>query len=184
MAISKQTRFGVFKRDGFRCMYCGRRPPDVMLEVDHVHPKSQGGTDESSNLTTSCFACNRGKGAVTLGDAAPVVDEATLLAGIQETLERAALLRKTSDAEIELRHAEDAAIGQVLDWWDERISYNSNVEEASIRRFLKQLTADDLIRAINQCEDAIGSRRVPAYQAWKYFCGICWAWIRERAAVA
>lgn len=61
MAIGKKTRFEIFKRDVFACQYCGRIPPSVILEVDHVHPVSKGGTDDPLNLTTSCFDCNRGK---------------------------------------------------------------------------------------------------------------------------
>jgi hypothetical protein len=29
-AISKKTRFEVFKRDAFTCVYCGKRAPDVV----------------------------------------------------------------------------------------------------------------------------------------------------------
>jgi hypothetical protein len=61
MAIGKKIRFEVFKRDGFVCQYCGNHPPDITLEVDHIDPKSKGGSDDINNLTTSCFDCNRGK---------------------------------------------------------------------------------------------------------------------------
>lgn len=60
--ISKKTRFEVFKRDNFTCQYCGRMAPDVILEVDHINPVSNGGDNDILNLTTSCFDCNRGKG--------------------------------------------------------------------------------------------------------------------------
>lgn len=59
--ISKGTRFDVFSRDEFTCKYCGRKAPDVELEVDHLIPVARGGTDEFSNLVTSCYDCNRGK---------------------------------------------------------------------------------------------------------------------------
>jgi len=36
---------------------------EVSLEVDHRIPESKGGTDDESNLVTSCRDCNRGKGA-------------------------------------------------------------------------------------------------------------------------
>jgi hypothetical protein len=61
MAISKKNRFEVFKADNFTCVYCGRTPPDVTLEVDHIIPKSKGGEDIQENLLTACFDCNRGK---------------------------------------------------------------------------------------------------------------------------
>jgi 5-methylcytosine-specific restriction endonuclease McrA len=59
MAVSKSIRFEIFARDTFTCQYCGRRPPDVVLELDHIHPVSKGGSDEVINLITSCYDCNR-----------------------------------------------------------------------------------------------------------------------------
>lgn len=60
--ISKKLRFEVFKRDSFRCQYCGRSAPDVILEVDHIVPVAEGGKNDVMNLITSCRDCNRGKG--------------------------------------------------------------------------------------------------------------------------
>lgn len=61
MGIGKSLRFEIFARDGFICQYCGQRPPDVVLELDHIHPRSKGGDDDPLNLITSCWDCNRGK---------------------------------------------------------------------------------------------------------------------------
>ncbi len=60
-ALSKKLRFEVFKRDKFTCVYCGRKAPDVVLEVDHITPVAKGGDNNIINLVTSCFECNRGK---------------------------------------------------------------------------------------------------------------------------
>lgn len=57
-------RFLILKRDNYRCRLCGVTAadgPDVRLEVDHITPRSKGGTDDPSNLWTLCFPCNRGK---------------------------------------------------------------------------------------------------------------------------
>ena len=62
-----RMRFEIFKRDKFTCQYCGRTPPAVLLELDHIVPRSQGGSDEEPNLITSCSDCNRGKANVPLG---------------------------------------------------------------------------------------------------------------------
>lgn len=59
--IQKSTRFGVFQRDRFTCRYCGRKPPEATLELDHVTPFSKGGSNEADNLVTSCRECNAGK---------------------------------------------------------------------------------------------------------------------------
>lgn len=66
MAISVRTRFEVFKRDDFTCKYCGRKSPDVVLEVDHIVPVIGGGQDDLVNLLTSCWECNRGKAGKSL----------------------------------------------------------------------------------------------------------------------
>ncbi|MBV8315346.1 MAG: HNH endonuclease [Planctomycetaceae bacterium] len=42
------------------CAYCGKT--DVPLQVEHIHPKSRGGSDRVSNLTLACAPCNRRKG--------------------------------------------------------------------------------------------------------------------------
>jgi 5-methylcytosine-specific restriction endonuclease McrA len=61
-ALTKKQRFNVFKRDHFTCQYCGQTPPAVVLEVDHITPVVEGGSNDILNLLTACFDCNRGKG--------------------------------------------------------------------------------------------------------------------------
>lgn len=63
MSIRNSVRFQVLKRDGFKCVYCGRSASEVEVEIDHAHARSKGGTDDIENLVTSCFECNRGKAA-------------------------------------------------------------------------------------------------------------------------
>ncbi len=60
--LSPAVRWAVFARDLFTCAYCGRKPPDVSLEVDHKTAVAQGVTDDPNNLITACTPCNRGKG--------------------------------------------------------------------------------------------------------------------------
>jgi hypothetical protein len=65
--ISKRARFYVLKRDQFKCVYCGATPSEtVFLEIDHVRPIAEGGTNHISNLVAACRDCNRGKGAELL----------------------------------------------------------------------------------------------------------------------
>lgn len=54
------TRKNLFRRDGFRCQYCGRS--DATLTIDHVIPRSRGGTNRWDNLITACKSCNTLKG--------------------------------------------------------------------------------------------------------------------------
>ncbi|MCX6748444.1 MAG: HNH endonuclease, partial [Candidatus Pacearchaeota archaeon] len=55
------NRFAILEKYNFSCAYCGRRPPEVALELDHVFPKSKGGTNGSSNRVPACWECNHGK---------------------------------------------------------------------------------------------------------------------------
>ena len=52
MTVSKKLRFEIFKRDNFTCRYCGKKTPEVVLEIDHIIPKSKKGKDDESNLIT------------------------------------------------------------------------------------------------------------------------------------
>ncbi len=65
---SKRLRFQVLQRDKFTCCYCGRKPPEVILEIDHIKPESDRGLTKLDNLVTSCRDCNRGKSNLILGD--------------------------------------------------------------------------------------------------------------------
>jgi len=49
-----------------KCAYCGGLSGDNILQVEHIHPQSKGGTDKISNLTISCWICNKAKGTMTL----------------------------------------------------------------------------------------------------------------------
>jgi 5-methylcytosine-specific restriction endonuclease McrA len=55
----KITRRAVFARDGWACQYCGS---SSNLTVDHVIPRSKGGSSNWENIVASCAPCNRRKG--------------------------------------------------------------------------------------------------------------------------
>lgn len=46
------------------CAYCGAK--NVPLQIEHLHPKSKGGSDRISNLTLACQCCNQKKGALPI----------------------------------------------------------------------------------------------------------------------
>lgn len=66
-SISNKVRFEVLKRDDFSCHYCGAKPPEVRLEVDHIEPIARGGSNDESNLVAACERCNCGKRDIPLG---------------------------------------------------------------------------------------------------------------------
>jgi len=51
------------------CVYCG--VTGVPLNLDHVHPKSTGGSNKVSNLVLACIACNQAKGSLPLEEFVP-----------------------------------------------------------------------------------------------------------------
>ena len=67
----RQQRLLAWRRDGGRCVWCGKRPHlnrcsprgcPLCFEADHLVHVSNGGTDHHSNLLTACRACNQARG--------------------------------------------------------------------------------------------------------------------------
>ena len=57
-----KLRSFVFNRSNNKCVYCGAKA----TEIDHVIPRSSGGTNSIYNLVASCRACNKKKSNLTL----------------------------------------------------------------------------------------------------------------------
>ena len=55
-----EVREYLLEKWGRKCAYCGAE--GVPLEVEHIVPKSRGGSNRVSNLTLACDPCNREKG--------------------------------------------------------------------------------------------------------------------------
>jgi len=56
------SRKAVFKRDKNECQYCGKFLKPGQPTLDHILPKSLGGTSTFMNCITACYACNNKKG--------------------------------------------------------------------------------------------------------------------------
>lgn len=94
-----EVREYLLEKWGRACVYCGAT--DVPLEVEHIVPKSRGGSNRVSNLTLACHECNQEKGNRTAEEFGhpniqaqakkPLKDAATM------TLHR----RETSDDELD-----------------------------------------------------------------------------------
>ena len=56
----KSNKMKIMVRDGKRCAYCDA--DNVDLNLDHIIPKSRGGSSSLSNLVLSCYECNLIKG--------------------------------------------------------------------------------------------------------------------------
>ena len=173
---SKKLRFDVFKRDGFVCQYCGRHPPNVILEADHLSPVVVGGETALDNLVTACFDCNRGKGKTPLSvvpqsladKAAEIQEREAQLIGFRKIIE-ARFRRKKRNC---LRVAEALCPGADSfrkDWF------------SSIRNFLEILDFHDVLESAESA-----NRKIPYSEVrrFRYFCGICWNKSRQGQAQA
>ena len=52
----------IFRRDRYRCVYCGFVGGIDELTLDHVEPRVKGGDGSDGNLVTCCGPCNASKG--------------------------------------------------------------------------------------------------------------------------
>lgn len=148
MALSKRVRFEIFKRDSFTCQYCGKRPPNVVLEVDHIDPLSNGGSDDQINLTTSCFDCNRGKHKALLGQNAIRPDaDIEFLACQQELVEARRFLAAKKD----LDQTRLLLIEAVQDHWMQTLQMGDDVpHERVIIEWLDKYSPDEIVDAIDK----------------------------------
>jgi len=172
-ALSKKTRFEVFKRDAFTCQYCGSHPPSVILHVDHIHPVAEGGTNDQDNLITACQSCNLGKGARLLSDVPNAIrDMAKDLADREEQLRGYNKLLKDRAIRIENESWEIAEALEGVIWIDDYITENLE----SIKIFLARLPFEEVLSAAKFAESKFPFDRP---RGFKYFCGTCWTKIRE-----
>jgi 5-methylcytosine-specific restriction endonuclease McrA len=61
-----EIRAYLLEKFGHTCVYCGRT--GTAFELDHIWPKSRGGSDRVSNLALSCHSCNERKGNQTAAE--------------------------------------------------------------------------------------------------------------------
>jgi hypothetical protein len=163
--IGNAKRFEVFKRDLFTCQYCGAKPPNVVLEVDHILPVSKGGSNSISNLSTSCFNCNRGKRDKLLTTITDSQNDimAESIEKQKQFLQYNKFLKKV---DVELTSLT----------WDVANIINGEGEDilktkfSSIKNFIKRLGYSEVKEA---AEIASSKFNRPCKGSFLYFCGIC-----------
>jgi hypothetical protein len=173
-AISKRLRFEVFKRDSFRCIYCGKTTPQTVLEIDHVVPVSKGGKNQEPNLVTSCFDCNRGKSDVSLGDVIPGIDQRMTI-----EMERRDQLKRFNAFLKKIAKQDEAAINRLERHWFGLLKDNPEKWEwtasgrQSARVFLKHLPEETITQLMSK------GTVINARDPWRYLCGVLWRTIKE-----
>ena len=147
MSVTKKTRFEVFKRDKFTCQYCGKSAPDVVLNADHIQPKSKGGTNDILNLITSCFDCNQGKKARLLSDNTIIKKQKAQLDLLQEQRDQLEMLMEWQK---ELLNFQGDIVKQIADHWYELVSPYGLSEAGiiSLTKLIKKFSAEEVLAAI------------------------------------
>lgn len=146
--LSKALRFEVFKRDSFTCQYCGRSAPEVILQVDHIHPVSKGGTNDILNLITSCRDCNLGKGAKKLDDNTAIVKIKKQLDEVNERREQLEMLMQWKNELLKIREQE---LDDVCEYWADIVDpycLNEN-GRLSMKKLLYRFTTKEVLEAID-----------------------------------
>lgn len=167
IGISPKTRFEVFKRDSFKCQYCGRSSPDVLLQVDHIHPVSKGGDNDILNFITSCVECNIGKGARTLDDNSIIKKQKQQLDELNEKREQ---LKMMMDWRRALIKEQDECLELIKERYE--IVFRAKLAQQGIcelRRILNRFGLEETLIAI----DIASTRSLDPEDRKKYIWGIC-----------
>lgn len=178
-SLGKKVRFEVFKRDSFKCQYCGATAPDVVLQVDHIKPVAEGGTDEMVNLITSCQPCNSGKGARELSDDSAVAKQRRQLEDLQARREQLEMMLEWHGhvSDLRTREAEAASehFGETFGWWYQKPDHMKRWKSL-IRRFgLQEVMAaiEDGHESYAQIQVTGDSTQDSAHRAYTKLDGIC-----------
>lgn len=169
MAISVRTRFEVFKRDEFTCQYCGRKSPEVVLEVDHIQPRAAGGGDDPINLRTSCWECNSGKSDKPLSELVTGEDphdRALML------LEKDRQLREYNVVLASDRRRREEEAEALLTWWCDQVGGES-VPRNQFTWLMNELTRTPGEMVRSAMEVAISR---DATKGWRYVIVVIRNW--------
>lgn len=147
-AISKTVRFEVFKRDKFKCQYCGASAPHVLLQVDHINPIANNGTNELLNLITSCFDCNNGKRDKLLTDDTRITKQKEQLEQLQERREQLEMMMEWHQG---LKNLDEETVNKLKDYW-EQLAKGYSINEngvGTLKKWLKKFDCDEILKAMD-----------------------------------
>lgn len=171
--LSRRLRFEIFKRDGFRCTYCGATPVIGPLHVDHVKPVVEGGTNDPSNLATACGACNLGKSRVPLEKKRLAVGRLT-----EADLDHAEQIHEYLAVQRDVAQAKRALEDQLIEEWTRRLGDPPEQLRPRVVSMATEFGIDRLLEAF----DAVARKELRSTTAQiKYLHGVLRRW-REKAA--
>lgn len=185
-AMSKKLRFEVFKRDSFKCQYCGGSAPETILHVDHINPVFEGGKNELTNLITSCISCNLGKGKRKLNDSTAVEKQKAQLDELNERRQQLEMMMKwrkglTDIESTKLKYAKEK-------WYDLASPYSINESgEKKLKLIIKKFPLEEVLDAIEiSAEQYLETNKVgeltseSVQKAFEYIGKICTSKKREK----
>lgn len=167
-AIPKRVRFEVLKRDKFTCQYCGAQAPEVVLNVDHITPVSKGGTNDISNLITSCFDCNSGKSDIELSDDTAIMKQKAQLDMLQERREQLEMMREWQLELTDETLTEASIVNDII----KKISGMSLTEvgKKSVNKLIKKFGFDTVCDSVRIAFNTYNSPETALAKVG----GICW----------
>ena len=99
-----EMRNYLLEKTGHTCQYCRGATNDKRLEIEHMQPKSRGGSNRLSNLTIACHTCNSDKNSDTLQEyLIRLLGQKTKLA--KTMIRHISRLLKTGEPFVHLRYA-------------------------------------------------------------------------------
>lgn len=152
--LSKKIRFEIFKRDGFKCQYCGKSAPDVVLHVDHINPVSKGGSDDLMNLITSCSDCNLGKKDILLTDNSVIEKQRKQLQELNEKREQLEMMLQWRESLANLDQDLVMVITKKVNELIEPHEVNVNGEK-TIKSWLKKFSLEEILNAIDSAFESV-----------------------------
>lgn len=149
-SLGKRLRFEVLKRDSFKCQYCGKSAPEVILNIDHIKPVSDGGTDHIMNLVTSCFDCNSGKSDISLSDTSAMSKQKKQLDKLELERQQLELLFEWHES---LKDVGDLATEKTVAYFNSKLRYCSLNEKSKtdIKRHIRKYSVSEVLVAIDEC---------------------------------
>lgn len=147
-SLSKNLRFEVFKRDSFKCQYCGAEAPDVLLVIDHINPVSKGGDNDLTNLITAFKDCNCGKTNRTLDDKSVVYKTRKQLEELQERREQLEMMMRWRQV---LKDFKEKIVEELCFYWQE-LAPGYTVNENGIKNvksLMRKYSHDEIVEAMD-----------------------------------
>lgn len=141
--ISKKLRFSIFERDNFTCQYCGAKPGEYGLHVDHVIPLAGGGPSTADNLVTACEPCNSGKGSCVV-PAAPLPDMSAMADAAES---RAEAIARWRTANRQLQDEVEQAVEKI------RREHYLDVAQANLENMVREYGAAEVDFAARRAKD-------------------------------